>query len=122
VVEFSLGVFDVYLQPRASRSGVIPHPAWFRPGRYVRSPCQLPVAASDTFLSPHPSVAEPVSEPLRHIAEIDPHSGVTALIVQQKVREVLRIARRVYILRNRQVTFEGPREALDDAKLREVYL
>jgi len=50
-------------------------------------------------------------------------SGVTVLIVEQKVREALRIAGRVYVLRNGRVSFSGPAGALaDDAKLREVYL
>ena len=43
--------------------------------------------------------------------------------IEQKVREVLKIAQRVYVLRNGRVSFSGPAEALkDEAKLREVYL
>ena len=42
---------------------------------------------------------------------------------QVKIREVLKIARRVYVLRTGQISFAGPAAALgDDAKLREVYL
>jgi branched-chain amino acid transport system ATP-binding protein len=64
-----------------------------------------------------------LSEALNRIQQISAASGVTVLIVEQKVREVLKIARRVYVLRNGQVSFTGPAEALkDDAKLREVYL
>lgn len=64
-----------------------------------------------------------VSEALRRIQQISRDSGVTVLIVEQKVREVLKIARRVYVLRNGRVSFTGPAEALqDDAKLKEVYL
>jgi ABC-type branched-subunit amino acid transport system ATPase component len=45
------------------------------------------------------------------------------LIVEQKVREVLKIAGRIYVLRNGRVTFTGPAAELhDDAKLRQVYL
>jgi branched-chain amino acid transport system ATP-binding protein len=58
---------------------------------------------------------------LRHIWEINKESGVTVLIVEQKVREVLKIAHRVYVLRNGQVSFDGPTESLDDTKLREAY-
>ena len=48
---------------------------------------------------------------------------MTVVIVEQKVREVLKIARRVYVLRMGRVSFSGPADALkDDAKLREVYL
>ena len=45
------------------------------------------------------------------------------LIVEQKVREVLKIADRVYVLRNGRVSFTGLAADLhDDAKLRQVYL
>ena len=51
------------------------------------------------------------------------HSGMAVLIVEQKVREVLKIADRVYVLRNGRVSFTGPAADLhDDGKLREVYL
>ena len=63
-----------------------------------------------------------VSVALKHIQELNRGFGVTVLIVEQKVREVCRIARRVYVLRNGQVTFEGSTETLDDKKLSEVYL
>ena len=48
-----------------------------------------------------------VSGALAYVQEINPDSGVTVLIVEQKVREVLKMARRVYVLRNGQVPFEG---------------
>jgi len=64
--------------------------------------------------------------PLTHWAmyqEINRGSGVTVLIVEQKVREILKIAHRVYVLRNGQVSFSGSaKELSDDVKLREVYL
>ena len=64
-----------------------------------------------------------VREALARIEQISRDSGVTVLIVEQKVREVLRIAQRVYVLKNGSVSFSGSTEALkDDAKLREVYL
>ncbi len=64
-----------------------------------------------------------VADALGHIQEINRGSGVTVLIVEQKVREVLKIARRVYVLRNGQVSFSGSTdELLDDVRLREVYL
>jgi branched-chain amino acid transport system ATP-binding protein len=58
----------------------------------------------------------------QHIKELNQNHGVTILIVEQKVREILKIAHRVYVLRNGQVSFNGSTAALDDAKLREVYL
>lgn len=64
-----------------------------------------------------------VSEALARIQQISQDSGVAVLIVEQKVREVLKIAQRVYVLRNGLVSFSGPTDSLhDDAKLREVYL
>jgi ABC-type branched-subunit amino acid transport system ATPase component len=64
-----------------------------------------------------------VREALAHIQQINRDSGVTVLIVEQKVREVLKIAHRVYVLRNGLVSFSGSTELLkDDVKLREVYL
>lgn len=64
-----------------------------------------------------------VTDALARIQQISCESGVAVLIVEQKVREVLKIARRVYVLRNGLVSFSGPSEALrDEAKLRRVYL
>lgn len=64
-----------------------------------------------------------VTEALQRVQEISCDSGAAILIVEQKVREVLKIARRVYVFRNGQVSFSGPTESLaDDARLREVYL
>jgi branched-chain amino acid transport system ATP-binding protein len=67
-----------------------------------------------------PSLA---SEALGRIARISRESEITVLIVEQKVREVLKIAHRVVVLRTGRVSFEGPAAELkDDLKLREVYL
>ncbi|MCK4658569.1 MAG: ABC transporter ATP-binding protein [Phycisphaerae bacterium] len=64
-----------------------------------------------------------VSEALGRIREIAEDKRVAVLIVEQKVREVLRIAQRVYVLRNGLVSFSGLSESLtDEATLREVYL
>jgi branched-chain amino acid transport system ATP-binding protein len=64
-----------------------------------------------------------VTDALHRIRQISRDDGVTVLIVEQKVREVLKIAARVYVLRNGRVSFTGPAAELqDDAKLREVYL
>ena len=64
-----------------------------------------------------------VADALSHIQEINRGSHVTVLIVEQKVREALKIAQRVYVLRSGQVSFSGCVDELhDDIKLREVYL
>lgn len=64
-----------------------------------------------------------VSLALKRIHDISANSETAVLIVEQKVREVLKIANRVYVLRNGRVSFSGSAEELRDAtKLREVYL
>jgi len=64
-----------------------------------------------------------VTEALGRIQQISRDSGVSVLMVEQKVREALKIAQRVYVLRNGLVSFSGPADSLsDDKKLREVYL
>jgi len=64
-----------------------------------------------------------VTEALARIEQINRVSGVTVLIVEQKVREVLSIAHRAYVMRNGLVSFTGVASELDDdVKLRAVYL
>jgi len=64
-----------------------------------------------------------VTRAMGHIRQISQKSHVAVLIVEQKVREVLKIAHRVYVLRNGRVSFSGTTESLsDEARLRAVYL
>lgn len=65
-----------------------------------------------------------VTEALRQVAQARNRFGAAVLIVEQKVREVLKIADRVYVLRQGEVAFAGPAAPLrdDEARLREVYL
>lgn len=63
-----------------------------------------------------------VSVALRRIEQINRDSGVAVLIVEQKVREVMKIVQRVHVLRNGQVSFSGSVETLNDVKLREAFL
>lgn len=58
------------------------------------------------------------------IAEINRDTGVSILIVEQKVREVLRVCNRVYSLKLGKLAFDGtPDELQDDkAKLKELFL
>lgn len=64
-----------------------------------------------------------VTQALAHVRGLNERDGVSTLIVEQKVREVLKIAHRVVVLRNGRVSFAGAASELhDDAKLREVYL
>ncbi len=64
-----------------------------------------------------------VTHALTHIRRISESARIAVLVVEQKVREVLKIAQHVYVLRNGLVSFSGPSEELLDAtKLREVYM
>lgn len=68
-----------------------------------------------------PNVVSAVFESIRRISE---DSGTAILVVEQKVREVLSVAHRVYSLRLGQVAFAGPASDLRDDrnKLRELFL
>lgn len=63
-----------------------------------------------------------ISVAFTHIQQINRELGISVLIVEQKVREVLKIAHRIYVLRNGTISFVGVADALNDTKLREVYL
>jgi len=65
-----------------------------------------------------------VTEAFGQIRQLNRDSGVTILIVEQKVREALGICHRVYCLKLGKVTFLGaPGELLGDTdKLRRVFL
>lgn len=64
-----------------------------------------------------------VTDALHRIQQISRDSGTAVLVVEQKVREVLKIAHRVYVLRNGAVSSSGPADSLqDESKLRAVYL
>lgn len=68
---------------------------------------------------------DPISsrQAFNRIADLNRSLGTSVLMVEQKVRAVLEIAARVYVLRGGRVSFSGPSEALqDDAILRTVYL
>jgi len=58
------------------------------------------------------------------IQTINRENGVSILIVEQKVREVLEIANRVYSLRLGRIAFEGPSEELREnrSRLKDLFL
>lgn len=65
-----------------------------------------------------------VADAFEKIAQINRETGVSVLIVEQKVREVLPICNRVYGLKLGKVAFAGvPLQLVDDkARLRELFL
>ena len=66
-----------------------------------------------------PVIVEDLVALCRRLAE----AGVTIIIVEQDVRSALLLARRVYVLNNGHVVFDGTREALQaDADLTSRYL
>ena len=84
----------------------------------ILSPRLLMIDEPSLGLAPHL-----VLEIFHRIREICLGSSTSVLIVEQKVREVLKIADHVCVLRNGRVSFFGCAEDLsDDEKLREVYL
>ena len=62
-----------------------------------------------------------VSQALRRIREISEDSHVAVVIVEQKVREALKLAHRVYVLRNGRISFAGTTKELGEQGLREAY-
>ncbi len=63
------------------------------------------------------------SEALKRVHTISRTHGVSILIVEQKVRKVLKIADRVYVMRTGAVSFTGDAgELQDERKLSELYL
>jgi branched-chain amino acid transport system ATP-binding protein len=64
-----------------------------------------------------PSFVKETLARIRGIAE----RGTTVLIAEQRVREVMKVADRVYVLRNGLVSFSGAICDLNDTTLREVY-
>lgn len=65
-----------------------------------------------------------VKEALGRIQQLNRDDGVTVLIIEQKVREVLEICHRVYCLKLGRVTYAGPPQELSDdqEKLRQAFL
>lgn len=64
-----------------------------------------------------------IKNAMNRIAEIAVERKVGCLVVEQKVRDVLKIADRTYALRGGKVVYDGAAsDLIDDARLREVYL
>jgi len=63
-----------------------------------------------------------VGEVFERVRQIGLACGTSILIAEQRVREVMKIAQRVCVLRNGEVSFIGGAHTLDDAMLRQVYM
>jgi len=93
---------------------------------------QMVALASSLMLAPRVllldepclGLAAPLTENVfRHLRALVRQQGVSILIAEQRVREVLGIADCVYVLRNGAVSFKGAAEELStSATLAEVYL
>ena len=119
--EASLARFPSLAQRRRQRAGTLSggeRQALCLATSLLLSPRLLLLDEPSLGLDP-PSVHSTM-ELLGRIAESE-HTAM--LIVEQKVREVLNIAHRVYVLRSGSVSFEGEAEDLrDETKLQDVYL
>ena len=64
-----------------------------------------------------------VNEAFQKITELNRAFGTTVVIVEQKVREVLKITQRTYLLKMGRVAYEGSSAALlDGDRIREIFL
>ena len=64
-----------------------------------------------------------VSTAFERILHINNDTGVTILIVEQKVRKVLKLCQRVYGIKLGKIAFDGePKGLLSHGKLRKVFL
>ena len=64
-----------------------------------------------------------VSVAFEKILRINQDTGVTILIVEQKVREVLKICQGVYGIKLGKIVFDGqPEELMEQKELRKVFL
>jgi branched-chain amino acid transport system ATP-binding protein len=87
-------------------------------GAMMRSPRLLLLDEPSLGLSP-----SSVSDLLGQIQRWSSGSGVSVLIVEQKVQEVLKIAHRAFVLRSGLVSFSGTPEMLRDGDmLRQAFL
>lgn len=48
--------------------------------------------------------------------------GVGILLVEQNARQAVSIADKIIVLKNGEVAFDGPKEALDDSQLEDIYI
>lgn len=63
-----------------------------------------------------------VERTLDHLRERSMRGGTAFLVVEQKVRQILAVAERAYVLRGGRITFSGSAAELrDGARLRDVY-
>jgi branched-chain amino acid transport system ATP-binding protein len=62
-----------------------------------------------------------VEEALKQICHVSSARGTGVLIVEQKIRKVIKIASRVLVIRNGEVSFDGPTAGLDEAQLQPAY-
>jgi branched-chain amino acid transport system ATP-binding protein len=63
-----------------------------------------------------------VSESFSWISNLARSSQISVVIVEHKVKEILRVSDKVFVLRNGKVAFSGEADSLSESKLREVYL
>lgn len=63
-----------------------------------------------------------VSRTFSQIEALQKDHRVALIIVEQKVREVLRVSRRAFVLRNGMLAYSGLATALDESRLQQLFL
>ena len=87
-------------------------------GAWTLSPSLL--LLDEPSLGLAPIVARTAMERIERVCQ---ESGASVLIVEQRVREVLKIASRLYVLRSGRISFAGDARSIhDDESLRNIYL
>lgn len=80
---------------------------------------------ADCLLIDEPSIGlSPLlkTETYHIIGKIKEARGLTIVLVEQEVREAMRLADRVYLLKRGEFVFEGIKEELDEATLKRAFL
>lgn len=121
-IERALAMFPVLKERRRLRAGTLSggeKQMLALANALVLSPCLLLLDEPSLGLAP-----PMIKEALRRIQQLNRDNGVTILIVEQKVREVLEICHQVCCLKLGKVTYFGPPDDLrnDSTKLKQAFL
>jgi len=120
-IEYSLDLFPSLRNRMSQRAGTLSGGE-----RQMLAVARAMIPSPRLLLLDEPSLGlapQLVSDLLGRLQDISQNFGTAVLIVEQKVRQTLKVAQRVYVLRNGAVSFSGESSLLDDEDmLCQVYL